>query len=73
MKKKIFVIGGIVIFAGVIGAGAWYYLHGRDQMTTSGEVAYVTKISSLDEDSTGLLNRWVYFYADRFVRVLCEN
>ena len=58
MKKKIFVIGGIVIFAGVIGAGAWYYLHGRDQMTTSGEVAYVTKISSLDEDSTGLLNRF---------------
>ena len=58
MKKKFLVIGGIVILAGAIGAGAWYYRYGRDQMTTSGEVAYVTKISSLDEESSGLLNRF---------------
>lgn len=58
MKKKVFVIGGIVIFAGAIGAGVWYYLQGRDQMTASGEVTYVTKISSLDEESSGLLNRF---------------
>ena len=58
MKKKIVVTGGIVILAGAIGAGAWYYLRGRDNTVSSGEVAYVTKIGDMKEEDAGILNRF---------------
>ena len=49
MKKKGFVIGGLIILAGAAGAGGWYYYKENygDSAAASGEVAYVTKISTL--------------------------
>ncbi|WP_373215664.1 efflux RND transporter periplasmic adaptor subunit [Ruminococcus sp. 5_1_39BFAA] len=58
MKKKIFVIGGIVIIAGAVGAGAWYYLKDKDGGAAGDEVAYVTKISTLSGDDSGVMNRF---------------
>lgn len=58
MKKRIFVIGGIVIVAGAVGVGAWYYLKDRDSDAVGDEVAYVTKISDLSGDDAGVTNRF---------------
>lgn len=58
MKKRIFVIGGIIIIAGAVGVGAWYYLKDRDGTAAGDEVAYVTKISSLNGDDSGVMNRF---------------
>ena len=60
MKKKGFVIGGLIILAGAAGAGGWYYYKENygDSAATSGEVAYVTKISTLLGEDSGVLNRF---------------
>lgn len=58
MKKKIFVIGGIVIIAGAVSAGAWYYLKDKDGVAAGDEVAYVTRISALNGDDSGVMNRF---------------
>lgn len=60
MKKKVFVIGGLIILAGAAGAGGWYYYKENyaDSSAASGEVAYVTKISTLLGEDSGVLNRF---------------
>ena len=60
MKKKVFVIGGLIILAGAAGAGGWYYYKENyaDLSAASGEVAYVTKISTLLGEDSGVLNRF---------------
>ena len=60
MKKKVFVIGGLIILAGAAGAGGWYYYKENyaDSSAVSGEVAYVTKISTLLGEDSGVLNRF---------------
>ena len=60
MKKKGFVIGGLIILAGAAGAGGWYYYKENygDSAAASGEVAYVTKISTLLGEDSGVLNRF---------------
>lgn len=60
MKKKGIVIGGLIILAGAVGAGGWYYYKENyaDSAAASGEVAYVTKISTLLGEDSGVLNRF---------------
>ena len=60
MKKKVFVIGGLIILAGAAGAGGWYYYkeYYSNSAAASGEVAYVTKISTLLGEDSGVLNRF---------------
>ncbi len=60
MKKKGIVIGGLIILAGAAGAGGWYYYKENyaDLAAASGEVAYVTKISTLLGEDSGVLNRF---------------
>ena len=60
MKKKVFVIGGLIILAGAAGAGGWYYYKENyaDSSAAAGEVAYVTKISTLLGEDSGVLNRF---------------
>lgn len=60
MKKKGIVIGGLIILAGAAGAGGWYYYKENyaDSSAASGEVAYVTKISTLLGEDSGVLNRF---------------
>lgn len=57
MKKKFWVISGIVIAAGAISAGAWYYMKDGKE-AVSDDVVYVTKISTLNEEGTGVQNRF---------------
>lgn len=60
MKKKFFVIGGLIILASAAGAGGWYYYKNyyADSSAASKEVAYVTKISILLGEDSGVLNRF---------------
>ena len=59
MKKKFFVIGGILIIAGAAGVGGWYYYkENYASSSASKEVAYVTKISTLIGEDSGVLNRF---------------
>ncbi len=60
MKKKIFVIGGIIVIAGAAGVGGWYYYKENYANTSeaSGEVAYVTKIRTLLGEDSGVMNRF---------------
>ncbi len=60
MKKKGIVIGGLIILAGAAGAGGWYYYKENyaDSASASGETAYVTKISTLLGEDSGVLNRF---------------
>lgn len=58
MKKRVVIIGGIVVAAGLLGAGGWFFLRGKPK---SGEdVAYVTTVGSLTggEDVSGTQNRY---------------
>ena len=60
MKKKVFVIGGLIILAGAAGAGGWYYYKENygNSSAASDEVAYVTKISTLLGEDSGVMNRF---------------
>ena len=50
----------MIILAGAAGAGGWYYYKENygDSAAASGEVAYVTKISTLLGEDSGVLNRF---------------
>ena len=57
MKKRIFIIGGIVAVIGLLGAGAWFFL--KRQPAAGDNVAYVTTVRSLTgEDVSGTQNRY---------------
>lgn len=57
MKKRVFIIGGIVAALGLLGAGAWYFL--KDRPASKSDVAYVTTVRSLTgEDISGTQNRY---------------
>lgn len=57
MKKRILIIGGILVAAGAIGAGVWYYLQGSDT-SSGGEVVYVSTVSSLTDSASGVDDRF---------------
>ena len=69
MKKKFFVIGGIIILAGAAGAGGWYYYKENyaNSSAASGQVAYVTKISTLLGEDSGVVNRFIKAYSIFFI------
>lgn len=58
MNKRVVIIGGIVIAAGLLGAGGWFFLKGKPK--SGDEVAYVTTVGSLTggEDVSGTQNRY---------------
>lgn len=45
MKKRILIVLGILILAGGIGTGAWYYFYGKDAGSSSDSVVYVSSVS----------------------------
>ncbi len=59
-EKKVLSSEGLIILAGAAGAGGWYYYKENygDSAAASGEVAYVTKISTLLGEDSGVLNRF---------------
>lgn len=58
MKKRILIILGILIAAGAVGAGVWYYYRGSIQPTGSGTVTYVSSIEELTGTTSGVMNRF---------------
>lgn len=57
MKKRIAIIGGVVVAVAVIGGAGWYFLRGK---TTASEedAIYVTTVSTLMGDVSGTQNRY---------------
>lgn len=49
MKKRILIVLGILILAGGIGTGAWYYFYGKDAGSSSDSVVYVSSVSVITE------------------------
>lgn len=58
MKRRILIVLGILVLAGGLGAGGWYYMQNRTTASKSDEVAYVSTISSITGISTGVTNRY---------------
>lgn len=58
MKKRFVAIGVILVAAGAAGGFGWYYFHGS-QAASSGESAvYVSEVSVITGEETGVTNRY---------------
>lgn len=58
MKKRILIVLGILITAGAIGGGVWYYYNGSAGSSAGDSVVYVSTVSALTESSSGVTNRF---------------
>ena len=58
MKKRILIVVGILIAAGAIGAGSWFYFKGNGTVTADGEVVYVSTVSAITGSTSGVENRF---------------
>lgn len=58
MKKRIFIVLGILIAAGGIGSGVWYHFNGGGQNTSGDTVVYVSKVSVITGAETAVTNRF---------------
>lgn len=58
MKKRILIVVGILIAAGAIGTGVWYYFRDNGQTASGDAVTYVTTVSSLTGNTAGITNRF---------------
>lgn len=57
MKKRILIVGGILVAAGALGAGAWYYFQGSGD-ASDGEMVYVSTVSSITDSASGVDDRF---------------
>ena len=58
MKKRILIVLGILILAGGIGTGAWYYFYGKDAGSSSDSVVYVSSVSVITGTESAATNRF---------------
>lgn len=58
MKKRIFIVLGILIAAGGIGSGVWYHFNGSGQSGSDDSVVYVSKVSVITGTETAATNRF---------------
>ncbi len=58
MKKRIFVVGGILIAAGAAGGLGWYYYQQQASPAADGELAYVSTVSKITGNEAGVINRY---------------
>ena len=58
MKKRIFVVGGILIAAGAVGGLGWYYYQQQASPAADGELAYVSTVSKITGNESGVINRY---------------
>ena len=58
MKKRIFIVLGILIAAGGIGGGVWYHFNGSGQGGSDDTVVYVSKLSVITGTESAATNRF---------------
>ena len=58
MKKRIFIVLGILIAAGGIGSGVWYHFNKSGQGGSADTVVYVSKVSVITGAETAATNRF---------------
>ncbi|MDO4338171.1 MAG: efflux RND transporter periplasmic adaptor subunit [Eubacteriales bacterium] len=58
MKKRILAVGGILIAVAAAGSVYWFYFRGSSPNASTGETVYVSTVSSLTGNSTGMMNRY---------------
>ena len=58
MKKRIFIVLGILIAAGGIGSGVWYHFNKSVQGGSADTVVYVSKVSVITGAETAATNRF---------------
>lgn len=58
MKKRIFIVLGILIAAGGIGGGIWYHFNGSGQGGSGDAVVYVSKLSVITGAESAATNRF---------------
>ena len=58
MKKRIFIVLGILIAAGGIGGGVWYHFNGSGQGGSGDTVVYVSKLSVITGAESAATNRF---------------
>lgn len=58
MKKRIFIVLGILIAAGGIGSGVWYHFNRSGQGGSADTVVYVSKVSVITGAETAATNRF---------------
>ena len=58
MKKRIFIVLGILIAAGGIGGGVWYHFNGNGQGSSGDSIVYVSKVSLITGTETAATNRF---------------
>ena len=58
MKKRIFIVLGILIAAGGIGGGVWYHFNGSSQGGSGDSIVYVSKVSLITGTETAATNRF---------------
>ena len=58
MKKRVLIVGGILIAVGIAGGVGWRYYDENIRITSNEDIAYVTKVSVITDTSTGVVNRF---------------
>ena len=58
MKKRIFIVLGILIAAGGIGGGVWYHFNGSGQGGSDDTIVYVSKLSVITGTESAATNRF---------------
>lgn len=58
MKKRVLIVGGILIAVGIAGGAGWRYYSEHVGITTNDDVAYVSKVSEIVGTTTGVTNRF---------------
>lgn len=58
MKKRVLIVGGILIAVGIAGGAGWRYYSEHVSITTNDDVAYVSKVSEIVGTTTGVTNRF---------------
>lgn len=58
MKKRVLIVGGLIIAVGIAGGVGWRYYDENIRVSSNENIAYVSKVSVITDTSTGIVNRF---------------
>ena len=58
MKKRVLIVGGILIAVGIAGVVGWRYYDENIRIASDENIAYVSKVSMITDTSTGVVSRF---------------